>query len=132
MGTSVVGSSPWHPATCDGCAQPIWFALTTANHVLMPLNAKTDPAGNIAVHKDGTGTWWARTLRKGQEPDPRIEKRYTPHFATCTRASEFRKQVARAQATRARQQRNQRGRHAATPVVPAADGPGQLRLFPGA
>jgi hypothetical protein len=126
---SVRGASPHQPTTCDSCHAPIWFAITTAGHKSMPLNASTDPKGNTACYQDDVGTWHARVLRKGQQPGSH-EKLFCPHFATCPKAAEHRKQVREAQAELHTRQRRHvtRGRRG-TPAIP--DQPGLFR-YPGA
>ena len=122
---SLAGSSPHHPTHCEGCSARIWFAVTTANRRAMPLDAKSDPTGNVAVHQDVTGTWLARVLGKNGQPDPALETLFLPHFATCTKPAEFRRQVAR---TQARHDQQRRAHAAATAAAQA----GQTTLFPGA
>lgn len=121
---SVIGFSPYHPIPCSGCAAPIWFAVTTANRKLMPLDARPNPEGNVAVHQDVTRTYLARVLGKNRTPDS-FEKLYMPHFASCTKVALFRRQVARAQAASEQQTRA----HAAALASAQA---GQQTLFPGA
>lgn len=70
------------PAFCDSCEAPLIFARTQGGKQ-MPLNAKPDPTGNVAAYQDHLGVWHARVLGKAQEPAAH-EKRYLPHFATCT------------------------------------------------
>lgn len=90
----VTGLSPHHPTICAGCGAQIWFALTTKNAKLMPLDAAPNPDGNAAVHQDVRGIWMARVLGKGQGPYS-YEKLFLPHFATCTNPGAFRRQVGR-------------------------------------
>lgn len=124
------GSSPYHPTVCgaEGCGAPIWFAITTAGHRSMPLNARSDPAGNVAVYQDDTGTWLARVLGKNGKPDT-FETLFLPHFATCPRSSEFRKQARQAQADLNRAQRNRRGRRLPRQAA-AIEQPGLFRYNP--
>jgi hypothetical protein len=75
------------PTPCDSCSKPIIF-VAVANNAdrklkRMPLDAEPDPAGNVAVVTDGTGTMRGRVLGKGQHALPG-ETTYCPHFATCT------------------------------------------------
>jgi hypothetical protein len=70
------------PAFCDSCQAPLIFARTQGGKQ-MPLNKQPDETGNVAAYQDHLGTWHARVLRKHQEPDAH-EKRYLPHFATCS------------------------------------------------
>jgi hypothetical protein len=121
---SVTGSSPYHPTRCDGCNASIWFAITTASHRAMPLDARSDPTGNVAVHCDVTGTWLARVLGKSGKADT-FETLFLPHFATCTKPAAFRRQVARTQADHDMQRRS-------LAAATAAAETGQMPLFPGA
>jgi hypothetical protein len=132
MSGNVTGSSPYHPTFCEAgnCGAGIWFAITTAGHRSMPLNARSDPKGNVAVHQDASGTWLARVLRKNQEAAP-FETVFMPHFATCPRAAEFRRAARKAQSDIARRRRNQRGRRPGR-VAAAIEQPGLFRLPPGA
>lgn len=68
---------------CQHCAEPIVFAITAAGR-RQPLNPDPDPAGNVAVLRDATGTLRARV------PSPDLplmgyERLHMPHAATCTR-----------------------------------------------
>jgi len=67
------------------------FAVTVPGGKLIPLNAAPVPDGNVAAYQSQPGRWLARVLRKGQEPEG-WEKRYTPHFATCSDPAAHRKQ----------------------------------------
>ena len=84
-------SSPLHPVPCKGCDAEIFLAITVPGGKIMLLDAKPCPEGNVAVRHDVTGNWLARVLRKGQEPDPRTEELYSPHWASCPKAAEHRK-----------------------------------------
>ncbi len=80
-----------HPAACDKCRAPVRWALTPLGKRI-PLNPHPDPDGNVAAYRDGTGRWVARVLHKDEQPLG-WERRYMPHFATCTARA---KQQARA------------------------------------
>lgn len=120
----VTGSSPYHPTLCSSCDAEIWFAVTVAGQKLMPLNAKTDPGGNVAAYQHTSGKWLARVLGKGQKPAPH-EKLFCPHFATCPKAAEHRRQIRGAQAAI---NRHRRGKHAAR-TEPEAAPAAQPSLF---
>lgn len=118
-------TSPLHPTMCEGCEALIWFAITTANGRPMPLDAKVSDDGNVACYQDDRGTWHARVLKHGQEPE-RYEKRYHTHFETCTSPESFRRRYRKAQADLHRAQRSQRGRPSRQAA--ATDLPGMLRF----
>lgn len=72
------------PCTRDGCARTILWAKTELARP-MPLDPEPNEAGNVAAYKNHAGNWYARVLRKDEQPYP-YEARYMPHFATCTAA----------------------------------------------
>ena len=68
--------------TCAGCGAPILWAVTL-NAKRMPLNPDPDELGNVAAYLDDQRTLRCRVLGPTQQPAPH-EKRYMPHWATCT------------------------------------------------
>ncbi|NEA21560.1 hypothetical protein [Actinomadura bangladeshensis] len=61
------------------------FALTEAG-AYQPLDPVPRDDGNVLAHRDGMGTWRARSITALDEdgaPRHPLEKRYMPHFATC-------------------------------------------------
>jgi hypothetical protein len=68
---------------CSACRKPVLWALTV-NNKRIPLDPRPDPDGNQAAYRDGTGGYRTRQLKDDQEPSG-YERRYMPHFATCTR-----------------------------------------------
>lgn len=77
--------------TCRSCRAPIAWA-TTSNGKAMPVNVTTDPAGNVAVHRDQAGKIHARVLKAGDEIAP-WERRTTSHFSDCPKANEHRRKT---------------------------------------
>lgn len=67
-----------HEKGCD--AQIVWAVMAGGKR--MPLNADVDPAGNVAVYRDATGTLVGRVLHKDETPEA-YERLHLPHFATC-------------------------------------------------
>lgn len=49
----------------------------------IPRNGDGSDARNVAAYQDPTGRWLARVLKRGEEPLG-YERRFMPHFATCT------------------------------------------------
>jgi hypothetical protein len=73
--------------TCRGCGQPILWVEMADSGRANPLNPEHDPRGNIVLDRAGK----AHYLKRGEAYlVPPIE-RYVSHFATCSRAKEFRK-----------------------------------------
>ena len=100
--------------SCQSCGAEIIFAWTR-NRRPMPLNApgaavpvalepdendRLPSAGgdidprNVAAYRDPAGRWWARVLKRGEEPLG-YERRFMPHFATCPSADAHRKRRQR-------------------------------------
>jgi hypothetical protein len=67
---------------CRLCRQPVLLATTAAGRT-QPLNPEPDPAGNVAVHRDATGTWRSRVPSEELPAHP-WEHVHMPHQATCT------------------------------------------------
>lgn len=71
---------------CEKCKRPIGFALVSNREgrppSRMPLDPQPDPAGNVAVYRDGSGTLVGRVLGKDGRPLG-YERLMMPHFATC-------------------------------------------------
>jgi hypothetical protein len=67
---------------CDGCRERIRWAITV-NGRRQALNADPDPKGNLAVHKDGTGTLKVRVLTSERPTLEHAEWQAMPHVATC-------------------------------------------------
>jgi hypothetical protein len=66
---------------CRTCRQPVLLATTTAGR-LQPLNPEPDQAGNVALYRDGAGTWRAR-VPTDELPALPYEHVHMPHHATC-------------------------------------------------
>ena len=67
---------------CPQCGAQVLWTVTEAGRRL-PVDAAPDPAGNTAVHRDGTGAY--RSRRPTAElPLTGWERLHTPHVATCT------------------------------------------------
>ncbi|MEV6124412.1 hypothetical protein AB0M23_28545 [Streptomyces sp. NPDC052077] len=69
-------------ATCPSCGRPIRWAIT-ARARRQAVDAAPDPAGNLAVHKDGTGTLKVRVLSPERPTLEHAEWQAMPHAATC-------------------------------------------------
>jgi hypothetical protein len=74
---------------CDGCGRTIRFCQTTKGSV-MPVDPNPNPDGNVRLRHAAGGGWLAEVMTKAdlavfQGP------RYTPHFATCSAAAEYRR-----------------------------------------
>lgn len=81
---------------CRSCGAPIIWAFTTANDVLIPLDAEPDADGNVTVERRLTGRYGGlKTTATVLGPldvallAPDVE-RYMPHHATCPQASQWR------------------------------------------
>jgi hypothetical protein len=113
------------PAACESCQAEIIFALISnqagRKPSWMPLNPDPDPDGNVAAYCDETGRMRGRVLVKGQEPAPH-EKRYLPHFASCTNPAAHRRRQrgkwTSAQAAHRSGQRRGRNQPARFDVLP--------------
>jgi hypothetical protein len=84
------------PLRCrsESCGALVDFALPPAGErggrVPVDHGSAGDPAGNLAVWRDGYGILRYRYLAKGEEPAAR-QKRGVPHFATCPEQDVWRK-----------------------------------------
>lgn len=81
--------------SCEACHEPIVWAQVRTKAGLystMPIDLDPAPNGNLAVYKDHLSRLKARTLRKGEEPEP-YERRAVSHFATCPHRDRFRKKA---------------------------------------
>ncbi|MFF9269126.1 hypothetical protein EF913_28445 [Streptomyces sp. WAC04189] len=67
---------------CDDCLERIRWAITV-NGRRQAINADPDPEGNLAVHRDGTGTLKVRVLTKERPTLEHAEWQAKPHIATC-------------------------------------------------
>ncbi|MEU9777731.1 hypothetical protein [Streptomyces sp. NPDC047968] len=68
---------------CPSCLAPIRWTVTAAAR-RMAVNATPDPAGNVAVHTDGTGRVRSRALTRERPTLEHHEWKAMPHAATCT------------------------------------------------
>lgn len=69
-------------ASCPSCSGRIRWT-TTATGRRQAVNAEPNPAGNLAVYRDGVGTLRSRGLTR-ERPNPEAyEQLYMPHVATC-------------------------------------------------
>lgn len=75
---------------CKGCGAPIRFVTTPAGRS-MPVDARPNPRGNVAVHEAVDGTWYGRVLTNAADQLRRHEKLHMPHFATCPLARALRR-----------------------------------------
>lgn len=66
---------------CRTCRRPILIAVTAAGR-MQPLNPDPDPAGNVALYRDASGTWRAR-VPNAELPALPYERVHMPHAATC-------------------------------------------------
>lgn len=69
---------------CRSCPARVAFAVTEKG-ARMPLDLEPDPAGNVAVYVDGSGTARARVVTAA-EPLATYEQLHLPHFASCAAA----------------------------------------------
>ncbi len=71
------------------CRAPIRM-VTLDTGAEMPVDVEPSPAGNMALVRVPGGGWRMHVLQAGEDPqdDPR---RWTSHFATCSRAGDHRK-----------------------------------------
>jgi hypothetical protein len=69
---------------CSKCQAPLIFART-ANGRHMPLDKERDLSGSsrYAVRRDTDLKLHVRTLAPGEQPQPGVEHRHMPHWATC-------------------------------------------------
>jgi hypothetical protein len=58
----------------------------------MPVNPVPDDEGNVAAMRDARGTWVGHVLKADERAAP-YEKRFMPHFATCTPTNTARQQA---------------------------------------
>ncbi|MFS4107506.1 hypothetical protein [Streptomyces sp. PD-S100-1] len=73
-------------AICADCHRPIIWTITEARKRLA-VDPDPDPAGNTAIHRDGTGAW--RSRRPTAElPINGWERLHKPHVATCPARAE--------------------------------------------
>lgn len=70
-------------ATCDDCFARIRWAITV-NGRRQAVNADPDETGNLAAHRDGTGTLKVRVLSAERPTLEHAEWQAMPHAATCT------------------------------------------------
>ncbi|MFF9215581.1 hypothetical protein [Streptomyces viridosporus] len=68
---------------CDGCHDRIRWAITV-NGRRQAINAAPDPKGNLAAHRDHTGTLKVRVLGSERPTLEHAEWQAMPHAATCT------------------------------------------------
>ena len=73
-----------HISKCRSCGAPIIWAMTGRGKT-MPVDARTDPKGNIAVFVDGD------TRRAIVGVGPPTGPRHLSHFVTCSDAPKWRK-----------------------------------------
>lgn len=69
---------------CWCCPQPVlWVRMPSGK--LMPCDPEPDDAGNVAAMRVGRGVWVGHVLHGDERALP-YEKRFMPHFATCSGA----------------------------------------------
>lgn len=76
------------PRTCAGCGAEVKWAKNNNTGKSAPVNVTPDPNGNVYLWEDGA-TYQVLTSAERQEPTD--QPRYTLHFATCPKASRFRR-----------------------------------------
>ncbi|MFE9935891.1 hypothetical protein [Streptomyces hirsutus] len=69
---------------CDACFERIRWAITV-NGRRQAVNADPDETGNLAVHRDGTGTLKVRVLTKERPTLEHAEWQAMPHAANGCR-----------------------------------------------
>lgn len=90
----IVPSEDWTP--CRTCRSDVVFASTgrikDGQPVIMPVDVKPSPQGNVALGKDRKG-YHATVPNRNQRAGmiERGEQLHTSHFATCADAVRFRK-----------------------------------------
>jgi hypothetical protein len=70
---------------CRGCGEPIVFVKVerkAGGTSTMPVDPEPTDRGNVAAHRDGTGTWRGHVLGKEEEAAS-FETVFMPHFASC-------------------------------------------------
>ncbi len=68
--------------SCPRCqARVLWVVLPSGKR--MPVDDVVDPAGTVAVMRDGRGTHVGRVVTR-ELPVLPIERAHVTHFATCT------------------------------------------------
>lgn len=82
---------PTHLDQCRSCRAPIVMAVTV-NGKNMPVDAFLDPNGNVSLY-DEAGKTRAVVVPKNKLAATRAagHKLHLPHFATCPKASEWRR-----------------------------------------
>ncbi|MGW2985433.1 hypothetical protein [Streptomyces goshikiensis] len=71
-------------ARCDSCSDAILWTIT-ARGKRQPVNPDPDAAGNLAVYRDGLGTYRSRGLTADRPAVESYEWQAMPHAATCRR-----------------------------------------------
>lgn len=77
---------------CRACDAPIVWAVTSAGKQ-MPVDATPNVKGNIVLYEDRGGKPLALVVESGRVSSD--APRYVSHFATCPKADQFRKSLAR-------------------------------------
>lgn len=79
-------------ASCRSCQAEIDWAVTDPGRKAMPVDhgSADDPAGNLAVWRDGEGTLRCRVLRKGEDPAAG-QLRGQSHWASCPQSAEHKR-----------------------------------------
>lgn len=73
---------------CRDCKADIIWA-STVNEKLMPVNAETDPNGNVELVPKGIGNAVHAVVHA--QPDIFASDRHLAHFVTCPHADRWRK-----------------------------------------
>jgi len=74
--------------TCAGCGAPIAWFKSDASRQIMPLDPDPVPDGNIVIRGGWAVVVGASLMGPTAEPG---EPKYKSHFATCPKASQFRR-----------------------------------------
>jgi hypothetical protein len=79
---------------CSSCGAPIRWARSLSTQRLMPLDAASNPNGNLGVvgWVDTAQVGWPMPVVAVNPTKPVTEYRYMSHFVTCPNADQHRRQ----------------------------------------
>lgn len=75
-------SSPHDVSRCDSCGQPVRWTVTARGR-RQAVDAAPAADGNLAVYRDGVGTYRSRGLTADRPTVESYEWQAMPHAATC-------------------------------------------------